>query len=191
MIDSKKYGECTGAFFFRGGSLPVWCYERWLFKRECGGGAMHDQHVHDVDMVQYLFGMPKAVSSIGKIILEGSGHDSVSTNYLYDDKKVVNAQDDWTMQDNVFHMNFRVNFEKGTLQLRDDGLYASGEGEVPQKVECDTENGYYKEVKYFATLVENPDMVNTINPPEASMDTIKLVCAEEESADNFSKIVEL
>lgn len=135
--------------------------------------------------------MPKAVSSIGKIILEGSGHDSVSTNYLYDDKKVVNAQDDWTMQDNVFHMNFRVNFEKGTLQLRDDGLYASGEGEVPQKVECDTENGYYKEVKYFATLVENPDMVNTINPPEASMDTIKLVCAEEESADNFSKIVEL
>lgn len=60
---------------------------------------MHDQHVHDVDMVQYLFGMPKAVSSIGKIILEGSGHDSVSTNYLYDDKKVVNAQDDWTMQD--------------------------------------------------------------------------------------------
>lgn len=89
-------------------------------------------------------------------------------------------------------MNFRVNFEKGTLQLRDDGLYASGEGRGSSKgLVCDTENGYYKEVKYFATLVENPDMVNTINPPEASMDTIKLVCADEESADNFSKIVEL
>ena len=142
-------------------------------------------------MVNYLFGLPTAVSTVGKIIIPGSGHDSVSTNYIYEDNKVVNAQDDWTMQDDVFHMNFRVNFEKGTLQLRDDGLYASGEGEKPTKVECDKENGYYKEAKYFATLIENPDMVNTINPPEASMDTIKLVCAEEYSADNHGKVTEI
>lgn len=190
-VDNKTYGEVTGAYFFRGGSLPVWCYEGWLFKRECGGGATHDQHVHDVDMVNYLFGLPKAVSTVGKIILPGSGHDSVSTNYIYDDNKVVNAQDDWTMQDDVFHMNFRVNFEKGTMQLRDDGLYVAGEGEVPHKVEVDTENGYYKEAKYFATLIENPDMVNTVNPPEASMDTIRLVCAEEYSADNHGAVTEI
>lgn len=88
-------------------------------------------------------------------------------------------------------MNFRVNFEKGTLRSETTVCTLRVRARIPQKVECDTENGYYKEVKYFATLVENPDMVNTINPPEASMDTIKLVCAEEESADNFSKIVEL
>ncbi len=190
-VDDRKYGGVTSSAFFRGGSLPKWSFEDWLYKRECGGGAMHDQHVHDVDMVQYLFGMPRAVSSLGKIIMPGSGHDSVSTNYIYDDDKVVNTQDDWMLQDNTFHMNFRVNFEKATMWLRDDGLFLCEEGGEPHIMECDGENAYYKEVKYFAHLIENPDMENTINPPEDSLETVRLVNAEENSADNHGKIIEL
>lgn len=190
-VDSKIYGEATSAAFFRGGALPAWGYEGWYYKRECGGGAMHDQHVHDVDMVQYLFGMPKAVSSVGKIIMPGSGHDSVSTNYIYDDYKVVNTQDDWMLQDDSFHMNFRVNFETATMWLRDDGLFICEKGGTPHPMECDTENAYYKEVKYLAQLIENPEMENTINPPEDSLNTVRLVCAEEDSADNHGRITEI
>lgn len=190
-VDSKKYGEVTSAAFFRGGSLPQWSYQNWLYKRECGGGAMHDQHVHDVDFVQYLFGMPQAVSSLGKIIMKGSGHDSVSTNYIYEDDKVVNTQDDWMLQDDTFHMNFRVNFETATMWLKDDGLFLCEEGGKPHPVDCDNENAYYKEAKYFAQLIENPQMENTINPPEDSLETVRLVCAEEKSADNHGKIIEI
>ena len=38
--------------------------------------------------------------------------------------------------------------------------------------------------------IENPDMINTINPPEDSLETVRLVNAEEDSADNFGKIIE-
>lgn len=190
-VDSKIYGDVIGAWFFRGGSLPKWSFEDWLYKRECGGGAMHDQHVHDVDMVQYLFGMPKAVTSLGKTVMPGSGHDSVSTNYIYDDNKAINTQDDWIMQDESFHMNFRVNFEKATMWLKDNGLFICKEGETTHPMECDTENAYYKEVKYFAQLIENIEMKNTINPPEDSLETVRLVNAEEESADNNGAIIKL
>jgi len=78
-VDNGKLGKPVSAYFFRGGSTPMWSFENWLQHRECGGGALHDQHVHDVDMVSYLFGMPKAVSTVGKIVIPGSGYDTVST----------------------------------------------------------------------------------------------------------------
>lgn len=56
-------------------------------------------------------------------MIPGSGYDAVSTQYFYPDGKVVNAQDDWTINgDFGFEMIFRVNFERGCLVLSRQGL---------------------------------------------------------------------
>lgn len=83
-VDSGCFGRCTGGYFFRGGEPPKGSYNDWYMKRELCGGTIRDQHVHDVDIIQYIFGMPKAVHTVAQNIIEGSGYDNVSTNYVYD-----------------------------------------------------------------------------------------------------------
>ena len=190
IIESGRYGKPIAGYFFRGGGTPLWSYENWLCKRECGGGALLDQHVHDVDAINYFFGMPKAVMALGRVIIEGSGYDTVTTNYIYDDLKAVNAQDDWVMEGGGFSMVFRINFERGTAVMSEKGFQIAGKDENFYTPEYDKENAYYKEIKYFADCIINDKPV-LINPPEDSRDTIKIVQAEIESADKGGAIVEV
>ncbi|MCL2816319.1 MAG: Gfo/Idh/MocA family oxidoreductase [Oscillospiraceae bacterium] len=191
IIDSGEYGKPAAGYFYRGGDTPMWSYNNWLQKRECGGGALLDQHVHDVDTINYFFGMPKAVSSLAKVMIKGSGYDTVTTHYIYDDGKAVNAQDDWFLAYGGFSMAFRVNFEKGTVALFENGQFtAAKRGEKPYTPTCDKENAYYKELKYFARCIID-DRPVAINPPEDSLNTIKIVMAEIESADKGGVIVDV
>lgn len=190
IVENEKLGKPIGAYFFRGGDTPIWSYNDWLRKRECGGGALCDQHVHDIDMVQYLFGMPKAVQTVATILYEGSGYDTVSTNYIFDSGIAVNAQDDWALEGYGFSMLFRANFEKGTVYMDHNGFRVCPRGEKSYVPDYGKENGYYKEIAYFADCIIN-GTPNTINPPHASRETIRLMTAETKSADNGGVIVTL
>jgi predicted dehydrogenase len=191
IIDSGKYGKPLAGYFYRGGDTPRWSYNNWILKRECGGGALLDQHVHDVDTINYFFGMPKAVSALGRTVFEGSSYDTVTAQYIYDDHKAINAQDDWALAYGGFTMAFRVNFENGSVAMSENGDFiAAGRGEKPYTPQCDKENAYYKEIKYFADCIKN-DRPVSINPPEDSLATIKIVAAEIKSADNGGIIVDV
>lgn len=149
-VENGRFGKVTGAYFFRGGGTPVWSHQNWILQGDKSGGCILDQHVHDVDIINWLFGKPEKVSTIAKNVLSKSGYDIVSTNYMYGDGKVVNAQDDWTLNgDYGFQMLYRVNFEKGNL-IFDGGVLKvnpnDGKGFIPELPE---EMGYYREIKYF------------------------------------------
>ena len=200
IIDSGKYGKVIGARFYRGGQPPA---SEWFFDRHKGGGALFDQHIHDVDMVTWLFGMPKAVSAIGCNAIPGSGYDIVSANYIYDNMS-VNTQDDWMNFAPEFKMEFRINLEKATIRYDSKGfsvfvdgaatedsmLYPPAHNSKNVTPEFVSGLGYYNEVKYFVNSILN-NTENTVNPPEASMNTIRLALAETKSCDNNGAIVEL
>lgn len=191
FVDNKKLGNVVAGYFWRGGAPPLWSYNNWMLQRKCGGGAIHDQHVHDVDMINNLFGMPKKVTSLGRILYPESGYDAVSTNYIYDNNIVINAQDDWTMMGTGFSMIFRVSFEKGVITMDHEGLKVldcGGNNITP--TEYSRENAYYAELKYYADCIINKK-TNTINPPSDSYNTIKIVEAETKSADNNGEIITL
>lgn len=190
IIDSKIFGKPIAGSFFRGGDTPTWSYNNWLTKREYGGGALFDQHIHDTDIINYFFGMPAAVSSLGRSMTEGGGYDIVTTQYIYDDRKPVNAQNDWLLAygGSAVSMSFRVNFEGGSVAMSESGFIAAGRGEKPYVPEYDKENAYYKELKYFADCIIN-DKPAAINPPRDSMNTLKIIQAEIESADNGGRII--
>ncbi|NMB26227.1 MAG: Gfo/Idh/MocA family oxidoreductase [Firmicutes bacterium] len=190
-VESKRFGEVVSGYFFRGGAPPRWSYQNWLLTKEKSGGCLLDQHIHDVDTINWLFGMPEKVSTIARNIIPGSGYDAVSTNYIYPDGKVINAQDDWTLEgDFGFDMVFRVNFEKGNLIFEKGVLTENpkdGKGFTP---ELSPDMGYYREIKYFANaILENKPIA--VATPESTMETIRIAEAELESADNQGVLVKV
>lgn len=200
IIDSGKYGKVVGARFYRGSQNPA---SPWFFERHKGGGALFDQHVHDIDMVNWLFGMPKAVSAIGSVGIPGSGYDIVSANYIYEDGKAVTIQDDWMNFTPGFKMEFRINLEKATIFFDSKGFVVKADenagveyerymGKPTKDVtpEYVSGQGYYNEVKYFINSILN-NTENTVNPPEDSMNTIRLAVAETKSCDLKGQLVEL
>jgi len=182
-VVNGTFGKVVCGYFFRGGGTPMWSFEDWLRQREKGGGALHDQHVHDADMINYLFGMPKAVSSGGIKVFPNSGHDAVSTNYYYEDGKVINAQDDWTINGKYgFSHVFRVNFEKGAIVM-DGGKFTviPHEGE-PFTPNYQPESAYYREIMYFCHSIINNTPIE-VTTAQSTADTIKIIEAETQSAD--------
>jgi len=190
-VDDRRYGNVVSAYFFRGGGTPKWSYANWLLNKEKSGGCLFDQHIHDVDIINWLFGKPLYVSTVGVSVLPGDGYDAISTNYIYQEPKVVNAQDDWTLNgDFGFEMTYRVNFERGNLVFAKGVLKvnpADKEGFIP---ELPPEDGYYREIKYFINAILNDTPID-IASPYSTVDTIKIIEAEKLSADNNGKLVEV
>ena len=183
-VEDKRYGACVSAYFFRGGGTPVWSWNNWLLQKEKSGGCLLDQHVHDVDLINWLFGLPEAVTSIGKVVNIGNGYDVVSTNYIYGDK-VINAQDDWTINgDFGFDYTYRVNFETGAVVLK-DGATTVYPADAPKfAAELHGESGYYKELRLFVeNLTGKSHSLDFIGLLESHRGSIRLAEAEMESCD--------
>ena len=180
-VVQETFGKLTCAYFARHGGTPLWSWQNWLLDERRSGGCLLDQHVHDVDIVNWLLGLPEAVSSIGVNLHPGAGFDAVSTQYRYPGK-VVNTQDDWSMNgaDMPFKMLFRVNFEQGALVFEDGTLkiYPNGQDgfEAPGG-----DDGYYREICYFADHLASGEPMDTATP-ESTRQTIRIAAAERASA---------
>ena len=188
IIDSGILGAPLSGYFWRGGTSPAYDPANWYFNREMSGGCLFDQHVHDVDMVQYLYGMPRALTSVGRRYFKGCGQDCVSTNYIYDGDFAINAQDDWNLKGVDFTMTFRINMEGGSMFMDHNGFHVydiEGKDITP---DYDKESAYYKEMLYFADLIVT-GKPNLKNPPEDSLRSIMMAAAEQKSADNHGALI--
>ncbi len=90
-IRSGEFGRCYRAEFFRYSPTPGWSKGGWLLDVSRSGGCAFDMHMHDVDMINWLFGMPSSLRSVvteAKLELE-----SIFTQYFYDGLFVSAAND--------------------------------------------------------------------------------------------------
>jgi predicted dehydrogenase len=189
-VDDGRYGRVVCGYFYRGGGSPKWTWNNWMKDGNLSGGALLDQHVHDVDAINWLFGVPPAVSCVGVRGIYSTGYDALSTNYLYPGM-AINAQDDWTINGDGygFEMIFRVNFEKAMIALEKNGatvVYPVG-GKM-FRPELSAEMGYYNEIRYFIDAVIH-DKPITVAAPESTMDSIRIAVAEMRSADQGGAVV--
>ncbi|NLD88427.1 MAG: Gfo/Idh/MocA family oxidoreductase [Clostridiales bacterium] len=194
FVESGKFGKVTAADFYRGGAAdhvnnPSW--RNWIIQREYGGGGLFDQHIHDTDMIRWLFGTPDAVSTRGVTIRPGSAYDICSTNYYYDDK-VVSARDDTTYCGQYgFKYGFTVNFEKASVTFHDRDMWVYPEDAEAYMVDkSPNAGGHYGEIKYFLDCVRNNTSTDKCKS-EGAMETIRICLAEMESADNAGSVVKL
>lgn len=193
ICESNRFGKVLGAYFIRGGfadhaNNPSW--KDWIITREKGGGALFDQHIHDTDAINWIFGTPDHISVHGKKFFKNSAHDIVSSSYGYEDK-VITALDDISYRGLPFEYGFTVNFEKACVRYNDFKLRIFHEDcsvEEPDLSKYGTDDAYYNEICYFINNVLNDTKIE-ICPPEDSKETIRLTLLEMQSADKNGKIV--
>ncbi len=181
IIDSGKYGKVVRAHFSRISGTPVWGWNNWYLDETKSGGAALDLHVHDVDFINYLFGMPKSVTSFATNYK--SKHDSMLTRYEYDGM-LVTATGEWGCPSSSypFTAGFFVKLEKATVEVRNGKtMLFTEEGE---KIDLDPPVNDYKaaEVIDFIDCIKN-GKASEINPAEDSFNTIRIAFAEKLSAD--------
>ena len=183
-VNNGKLGKCKSVILTRQGGKGLW--SPWYYKAAISGGAIYDLHVHDTDYVNFLFGKPTAVSSIGSLGgTTDKGVDHVVTNYYYPKNKVeaVTAIGAWHQHKTwPFYMGYTAVFERGTLDfdfLRPQQvmLYTDDSAE---EIKVSATDGWFEEIKYMVRCVakgEKPER-NMIASTEISM---KIVQAEARS----------
>ena len=190
IVGSGEYGKVKVASFRRLVSTPGYSIGNWHLDGSKSGGAAMDCHIHDTDFVQYLFGMPKFVCS--QAVKGPSGdYDHIVTQYGYDDDCVVTAEGGWMMSPSFgFQMSYTLVLERATIIydfLRDPSLQihtAEGETLSPKIASGD---GYSHEIEHFIKAVSGQS-VPEVTSPEQSMNSIKLILAEKQSAGSGDKI---
>lgn len=180
LIDSGKYGKVIKADFSRISPTPRWSWDMWMNDASRSGGAALDMHVHDVDFINYAFGLPKAVTSFATNYK--TGHEAINTVYTYGDK-LVTAVGDWAMPDcHPFVPGYVVRFEKATVVMNNSGVTLYPEEGNATSVELPAANPYVQEMIEFVTCILE-DRQSPINPPESSLQSIRIALAEKEAAD--------
>ncbi len=186
LMDEGKYGKVVRANFSRLSAFPQWCWQQWYSKEEWSGGAALDLHVHDVDFISYAFGRPKSVSST-VTNLEHT-HDSIVTNYEYDDKTVV-ATGDWSLPTGfTFSAEFMIHFENAALELKDGVLTLYKNDKTKETITVEPKDGYVEEVVDFITCIKEGRW-STINNPDTAYQSLEIALAEKLSGDKKEKVV--
>ncbi len=179
IIDSGKYGKVVRAEFSRISCTPTWGWQNWFMDTDKSGGAALDLHVHDVDFINYAFGMPNSVTSAATHNV--TKYDSIMTTYRYDDF-VVTATGEWGCPSNYpFSTGYFIRMEKATLEFKNGSVMLYLEDGTKEEVAICGGSAYANEIVEFANNIIN-DEVSKINPPEESMNSIKIALAEKESA---------
>ena len=197
-ILSGEFGKVRSAEFSREGQEHIGSFgvNSWFYNGELSGGGMLDTHIHDVDLIRWLFGKPKAVSAGAAPVYTKGGYDAMSVNYYYDDGLFVRASCDWTIANDKFNTRtMRVNFEKGYIFCdRTPGRVAfvkvAADGTETDLSHLINVEFYYNELSYFI------DCLNTGKPveqclPTQSKDAVEIIMAEMRSADENGARIEV
>ena len=179
-IRSGVYGKVYRAEFSRYSAMPKWTWNNWILDPKQSGGCVLDMHIHDVDVINWLFGKPKAVSSVGTA--QKCQLESVFTRYEYGDK-VVSSAADWSLPDK-FPFTFRtmVNFEKATVELTNGKMTVHTDAESFSP-ELSGENSHYIEMKTYLAWLLADRCCKDITSPESVRDSVMLALAETASIE--------
>ena len=197
-IMNQTLGKPLSAFFTSTGACPDWGFEDWFLSDERSGGSMLDLQAHNVDLINWYFGLPKSVSCVGKKYREGGGFDSISSNLLYDDGFFVHSWCDWNVPGNKhLFRSMRVNFENGYIfnerGVRHELVMVDTKGnvtDISNDIELPSKVTIRNEIEYFTNAIKTNQPVRMCLP-EDSKKTVLVFKAQHESAMNDGKVVYL
>jgi predicted dehydrogenase len=191
IVASGKYGRVVAATFRRLGSAPDWAWDNWIMDEQRSGGMLLDLHIHDTDFVQYLFGMPRAVCSFAAKGIDGQLMH-IATQYVYHDDRVVTAEGSWAIMPAFgFEMSFNIMLEKATLVYdctRQPTFRICPAREDSFTPELPNGDGYLLEIVHFSRMIKG-ETVDTVTTPEESLNSVKIVHAEKESASKHEQVL--
>jgi predicted dehydrogenase len=112
-VTGGKYGRLLGGHFNRVISDPLWLKD-FYDPNGCGGPAV-DLHIHDAHFIRLLFGMPKAVQSVGR--MRGEVAEYFNSQFLFEDTDLAVTATSGVIQQQArpFTHGYEIHFEKATL----------------------------------------------------------------------------
>ena len=182
--ETGMYGKLLRLDLRRDSHPPIWGSNNWFMDFDRSGGAVIDLHVHDVDYLNYLLGMPDALVSDAYHVR--SGFDCISTQYFYKDGPMVHSASDWNMPvSHGFQPVTTAVFEKALIAINKHGFKVYVDDKVLEEKDFDAKSTgadpYYDEMRHFIYCIRQ-GVDNEIVPMESTMQSIEIVTAEIKSA---------
>ena len=179
VLDDARFGKLLSLSFRRVASHPQGPFYQ---DGDANGGAALDLHIHDADFIQFLFGLPKSVSSVG-YASKTNAVDHIATRYDVGIDALVRAEGSWAMADGyAFRMQYTANFENATAEFdsgADDPLTLAQGGES-KPVELEDGMGYDHEIAYFLDCVRHNKQPEIVTMQDAA-NAVRLIEAEVQS----------
>jgi predicted dehydrogenase len=183
-IEAKTYGPVLSARFRRVAEPPTWGTKHFPQGAK-SGGALLDLHIHDVDFIQYCFGVPRRVFATGYTKYTGA-IDHVVAQFETASGAIVHAEGGWAMSPGFgFSMAYTVNFEHATVdydlvRAPDNLLRLFRPGHPAETVKVAGADGYVGEIEHLIRSIQtgHPPTVVTM---EDGLNAVRICEAEEES----------
>ncbi|MGN0852799.1 MAG: Gfo/Idh/MocA family protein [Kiritimatiellia bacterium] len=156
IVASGRYGAVVAADFQRSSNAPdPRGPHGWFLDERKSGGCLLDMHIHDADMVAWLFGPPASASAWVHRRADGV-LDHAQLRYAYPDK-IVTATVSWAVAKTLgFEASFRVVFEKATVVMdgrRERPFMVYPDRGRPFAPKVPKRSAYEAEQRYFLDLV--------------------------------------
>jgi predicted dehydrogenase len=185
-IADQRFGKVLAARFRRVAEPPGWG-KNTFFNGAESGGALFDLHVHDTDFVQFCFGKPVSVFSMGYSKFSGAV-DHVVTQYHVASGAIVHAEGSWAMAPGFgFNMSYTVNFERATadydIARGKEALRLAEEGQTARVIHCDGPDGYVGELRHFVAAIQS-SRPPTVVTAQDGIDSVEICEAEERSVQS-------
>lgn len=177
-IEKNTYGKPIKAEFVRKSFLPKWSYENWLLTENKSGGCIVDMHVHDVDIMIWLFGKPDEIHSLSTHNM--ATFESVYGIYKYPDVSVM-ILTDWGIHSTYkFRATYNVTFENAYVECINGKVTVYTDDEE-KEIEFEPNNCYYEEAEEFIAAVVDGVPMKTATV-ESVYETMKVVFEEKAAA---------
>ena len=186
-VRDNRYGKVKSASFSRVSPLPTWGNENWRRENIRNGSSLMDLNIHDIDVMQHIFGYPASLSC--QLESRTTPYDYSLSRFDYGDY-TVKIGSAWLAEDAAFCMSYTAEFEKGTLRFDGETVsFIAADGSV-QSVPLTEEDGIMGEIAYYVDIL-NSGKPNTYNPPEQTVRTMFLMEKCFESGENGGTTLEV
>ena len=183
-VASGKYGTVVSANFTRLTAPPQTNdgRESWFFDESLSGGLALDLNIHDADVVRWLFGEPKGVTSRVHRRTTGSV-DHLLVAYDYPNA-VVTTEASWAATPSfAFQFGYRVLFERATVVYdpwRKDPLFVYPVKGQPFAPKIKAQSPYAEEIRRFFAWTQGRAAAPVANADIRA--SIALIAAERKSS---------
>jgi predicted dehydrogenase len=196
-VSNQRLGALRSLSLTRLGSAPVWSWHNWMNDASKSGGGILDLHIHDVDLMHWVLGVPGALTSCGwHTGASTGGIDWVETSYEYGPGVAAHAHGGWLNLPGYrgFEFGYEALFEQGWIRCNGAWKptlveYSAG---APEAI-YPTLSGdaYVNEDRFFIEcLAEGRDPATVISAEEARA-SLRIALAEEEAIRSGQGTVKL
>ena len=185
LVDSGELGRARRVKMGRLSFMPAW--GGWFTDVKKSGGVITDFHIHDIDILRYIFGEPRAVSAVS--YPEGSGYQYVSTRFFYEGM-IAEAEASFDEAASApFEMRYRVRFDKASVCYDGDRVTVYPDGGEPYEPRLPSVDRIAEEIRYFSEVISE-GKENDRNPADSAARSIRLAELIRESAASGGEIRE-